>query len=120
MGTTLCRDSSNSCLITMTEPIYGEVNGPSDLTKINEEIREEIRKADSRDKVTELKRRSRYLVTLLAPDNPTGLAEKFRGTGNLDGARKKAWEEYVKTAKVANEHRHGGDEYDVGEKPDYV
>ncbi len=104
----------------MTEPIYREVDSPSDLTKINEKIREEIRKADSRDKVTELKRRSRYLVTLLAPDNPTGLAEKFRGTGKLDEARKKAWEEYVKTAEVANEHRHGGEKYDVGEKPDYV
>ncbi len=104
----------------MTEPIYREVDSPSDLTKINEEIREEIKKADSRDKVTELKRRSRYLVTLLAPDNPTGLAEKFRKAGKLDDAQKTAWEEYVKTTKVANEHRHGGDEYDVGEKPDYV
>ncbi len=104
----------------MAEPIYRKVDSPSDLTKINEEIREEIRTADSRDKVTELKRRSRYLVTLLAPDNPTGLAEKFRGTGKLDEARKTAWEEYVKTTKVANDHKHGGDEYNVGEKPDYA
>ncbi len=104
----------------MTEPIYREVNSPSDLTKINEEIRKEIRQADSRDQVTELKRRSRYLVTLLAPENPTGLAERFRKADKLDEAQKKAWEEYVKTTNVANEHRHGGDEYDVGEKPDYV
>ncbi|MGZ4925606.1 MAG: hypothetical protein ACXV4B_04035 [Halobacteriota archaeon] len=62
----------------MTEQIYRQVNSLSDITKINEEIREEIRKADSRDRVTELKRRSRYLVVLVAPDNPTGLAKKLR------------------------------------------
>ncbi len=119
-GTTLCSVPSNTGSVTMTEPIYGEVNSPSDLTKINEEIRAEIRKADSRDKVTELKRRSRYLVTLLAPDNPTGLAEKLREAGKLKEGQKKAWEEYVKTTDIANEHRHGGEEYTVGDKPDYV
>lgn len=100
--------------------IYREVNSPSDITKINEEIRDEIRKADSRDKVTELKRRSRYLVVLLAPDNPTGLAEKLRKEGKIDEAQKEAWEEYMKTTKVANEHRHGGEEYTIGDKPDYI
>ncbi|MGZ4847206.1 MAG: hypothetical protein ACXVIB_03385 [Halobacteriota archaeon] len=104
----------------MTEQIYRQVNSLSDITKINEEIREEIRKADSRDRVTELKRRSRYLVVLVAPDNPTGLAKKLRKEGKLDEAQKRAWEEYVKTTDVANEHRHGGEEYTVGEKPAYV
>jgi hypothetical protein len=42
----------------------------------------------SRDKVTELKRRSRYLVVLLAPDNPAGLAEKFRNEKKLESAQK--------------------------------
>ncbi|MGZ7133702.1 MAG: hypothetical protein ACXVH4_03115 [Halobacteriota archaeon] len=106
--------------MTMTEQIYRQVNSLSDITKINEEIREEIRKADSRDRVTELKRRSRYLVVLVAPDNPTGLAKKLRKEGKLDEAQKRAWEEYVKTTDVANEHRHGGEEYTVGEKPAYV
>jgi hypothetical protein len=41
----------------------------------------------SRDKVTELKRRSRYLVVLLAPDNPAGLAEKFRNEKKLESAQ---------------------------------
>lgn len=100
--------------------IYGAVNSPSDITKINEDIRKEMKKADSRDKVTELKSRSRYLVTLLAPDNPIGLAEKCRKEGTLDEAQKMAWKEYVKTTEVANEHRHGGEEYTIGEKPDYV
>ncbi|MGZ4942586.1 MAG: hypothetical protein ACXV5P_09910 [Halobacteriota archaeon] len=104
----------------MTEPIYREVNSPTDITKINEEIREEIRRADSRDRVTELKRRSRYLVVLVAPDNPSGLAEKLRKEGKLNEAQKRAWEEYVKTTDVANEHRQGGEGYTVGEKPDYV
>ncbi|HPJ29852.1 MAG TPA: hypothetical protein PLZ42_00495 [Methanothrix sp.] len=104
----------------MAEQIYREVETLQDITKINEEIRAEIRNADTRDKVTELKRRSRYLVVLLAPDNPTGLAEKLRNEGKLENAQKRAWEEYEKTAEVANDHRHGGPEYSVGEKPDYV
>jgi hypothetical protein len=104
----------------MAETIYREVNNTNDIVKINEEIREQIKNARSRDEVTELKRRSRYLVVLMAPDNPTGLAEKFREKGELDKMQKTAWDEYVKTTKVANEHRHGGEEYTLGEKPDYV
>jgi hypothetical protein len=104
----------------MAEVIYQNVEYIEDITKINEEIRKQIERADSRDKVTELKRRSRYLVVLLAPDNPTGLAEKFRNEKKLGSAQKRAWEEYEKTTKVANEHRHGGPEYSVGKKPDYV
>jgi hypothetical protein len=107
-------------VMAMAEQIYREVNSPHDITKINEEIREQIRNADSRDKVTELKRRSRYLVVLLAPGNPTGIAEKFKREGKLDEAQKQAWKEYVKTTEVANENRHGGEEYNVGDKPDYV
>ena len=104
----------------MAEPIYREVDEIGDISKINETIRGEIEHADSRDKVTELKRRSRYLVVLLAPDNPTGLAEKFREKGTLGEAQRKAWEEYKKTTEVANQNRHGGDEYTIGEKPDYL
>lgn len=104
----------------MPEQIYREINTVDDITKINEEIREQIKNADSRDTVTELKRRSRYLVVLLAPDNPAGPAEMFRSEGNLEDAQKRAWNEYVTTTKVANENRHGGSEYTVGEKPDYV
>jgi hypothetical protein len=104
----------------MAEVIYQNVETLEDITKINEEIRDQIKKAESRDKVTELKRRSRYLVVLLAPDNPTGLAEKFRNEKKLESGQKRAWKEYEKTTKVANEHRHGGSEYSVGEKPDYV
>ncbi|MGZ4904540.1 MAG: hypothetical protein ACXVIG_06705 [Halobacteriota archaeon] len=73
----------------MTEPIYREVNSPSDITKINEEIREEIKKADSRDQVTELKRMSRYLVTLLAPDNPTALPKSYARKANWMRDRKR-------------------------------
>jgi len=104
----------------MSDPIYREVENLKDITKINEEIREEIRNADSRDKVTELKRRSRYLVVLLSPDNPTGIAEKLKNEGKLDSAQKRAWEEYEKTTRIANDNRHGGSEYSIGEKPDYV
>jgi vacuolar-type H+-ATPase subunit H len=85
----------------MAEVIYQNVETLEDITKINEEIREQIKKAESRDKVTELKRRSRN--------------EK-----KLESAQKRAWKEYEKTTKVANEHRHGGSEYSIGEKPDYV
>ncbi|MDG6245062.1 MAG: hypothetical protein QCH31_11870 [Methanolobus sp.] len=104
----------------MGDPIYQEVNNVEDITEINEEIRKEIRNADSRDMVTELKRRSRYLVVLLSPDNPTGIAKKFKDEGKLESAQKRAWEEYEKTTNVANENKHGGDEYSIGQKPDYV
>ncbi|MBN2487405.1 MAG: hypothetical protein JXA98_00080 [Methanosarcinaceae archaeon] len=104
----------------MADQIYQEVENVEDIAKINEKIRGEIKNADSRDIVTELKRRSRYLVVLLAPDNPTGLAEKFRDEGKLESAQKRAWEEYKKTTEVANDNRHGGSEYSIGKKPDYI
>lgn len=104
----------------MGEPIYQELNGVGDIAAINEQIRKEIKNAKSRATVTELKRRSRYLVVLLAPDNPSGPAVQFREMGKLDEAQQTAWEEYKKTTKVANEHLHGGDEYTVGNKPAYV
>jgi hypothetical protein len=107
-------------VIPVAEQMYREVEDISDISKINETIREQIGNADSRNKVTELKRRSRYLVVLLVPDNPTGLAEKFRKLGILDEAQRRSWEKDEKTTEVANENRHGGSEYSVDEKPDYV
>ncbi|GEM_PF-1747058 len=104
----------------MGDQIYQEVNNVGDITEINEEIRKEIRNADSRDMVTELKRRSRYLVVLLSPYNPTGIAKKLKDRGKLESAQQRAWQEYEKTTNVANKNKHGGDEYSIGQKPDYV
>ena len=44
--------------------IYGEVNTPEDIRRINQEIRREMDGVTSRDQLTELKKRSDYLCTL--------------------------------------------------------
>ena len=77
----------------MSRPIYGHVSSPSDIRKINRQIRSQLRNARSRARATELVRRSRYLVTLTH-------SPAWR---NIDGRlRPVAIEEYVKTLKVAN------------------
>jgi len=77
--------------------IYGEVNKPSDIRKINEKIRAELKKARTRKKITELVKRSAYLCTLTYSP---GFRKKLRG--QLLKARKIAKQEYTKTAKLAN------------------
>ncbi|UYL64899.1 MAG: hypothetical protein EJNHJLOP_00010 [Methanophagales virus PBV082] len=77
--------------------IYGAVKGVKDIRAINCHIREQIRKAKSRDKITELVRRSLYLYTLThAP------AWKKAFEGKIKRMRQVAKEEYAKTARVAN------------------
>lgn len=76
-----------------SKPIYGHVTGKQDITKINQRIRREIRKAKSREELTKLVQRSQYLRTLTASP----------GWKNIDGKlRPKADEEYLKTCKLAN------------------
>ena len=77
--------------------IYGEVNSASDIRAINCHIREQIRRAKRKDRITELVRRSLYLYTLtFSPP----WRKKF--AGKIRQLRKVAKEEYSKTARAAN------------------
>ena len=78
--------------------IYGEVNSPQDITKINEKIRSEVRTAKSRARLSELHKRSQYLITLTYSPN-------FKKSlyGEISDVRNRAKKEFSKTAKVINE-----------------
>jgi len=90
---------------------YGYVRGINDIRAINYHIREQIKEATTRPKISELVRRSLYLYTLTFTPR---WKEKFRG--KLRRMREVAKEEYSKTARVANkrmeELRLGGKRYD--------
>ena len=91
--------------------IYGAVRGVSDIRAINCYIREQIRKAKSRSRITELVRRSLYLYTLThAP------AWKKAFEGKIRRMRQVAKEEYERTARTANKRLDelglGGRRYD--------
>ena len=90
---------------------YGYVRGVSDIRAINCYIREQIRRAKKRRKITELVRRSLYLYTLThAPAWRTAFGKKI---GRM---RQVAKEEYEKTARTANKQLDklglGGKRYD--------
>jgi len=91
--------------------IYGAVRGVSDIRAINCYIREQIRKARSRSKITELVRRSLYLYTLTFSP-----AWKKTFAGKIRRMREVAKEEYARTARVANKRLKelglGGRRYD--------
>ena len=76
---------------------YGYVRGVSDIRAINCHIREQIKKATTRPKISELVRRSLYLYILTFSP---AWKEAFRG--KIRQMRKAAKEEYAKTARVAN------------------
>jgi hypothetical protein len=77
--------------------IYGHVETINDIRKIAQKIRQDIRKARSRARLTELVRRARYLVTLTyAP------AWKKHFGKKITQARKIAYSEYLKCAELAN------------------
>lgn len=90
--------------------VYGEVDSPGDLRKINRQIREEMDSVRTREQLTELKRRSDYLCTLAkAP------AWKDKFGARIDQIQKVAMEEDHKTTDHANAvaRRHGWDaDYD--------
>ena len=91
--------------------IYGAVRGVSDIRAINCYIREQIRRAKKRRKITELVRRSLYLYTLThAP------AWKKAFEGKIRRMREVAKEEYERTVRTANKRLDelglGGRRYD--------
>lgn len=77
--------------------MYQHVKGVTDIREINKKIRKEIRHAKSRDKLTELLGRSRYLITLTFSP---GWKKSYKG--KLRDMRRAAKEEYTTTARTAN------------------
>ena len=77
--------------------MYGHITNTDDVTELNRQIRSYIRKTSSHDKITKLVRESLYLITLTYT---RGWGKHLRGS--LSAIRKRAKDEYTKTAKVAN------------------
>jgi len=80
--------------------IYGPVNSTKDIVSINKKIRAEVRSAKSKDRLTELKRRSRYLIVLTH-----GPAMKKKFKGRVKSLRTRAKSEYKKTTKLVESRR---------------
>lgn len=77
--------------------IYSAISGVSDIRKINQMIRNEVKRAKSRKELTELHKRSSYLVTLTFSP---AWKEGFRG--KIAQMRSAAKEEFTKTARAIN------------------
>ncbi|RLI18487.1 hypothetical protein DRO54_10035 [Candidatus Bathyarchaeota archaeon] len=77
--------------------IYSAISGVSDIRKINQMIRNEVKRAKSRKELTELHKRSSYLVTLT---HSPAWKEGFRG--KIAQMRTAAKEEFAKTARAIN------------------
>ena len=77
--------------------IYQSVGGVTDIREINRKIRKEVAKAKTRAQLTELHKRSMYLVTLC---HAPAWKEAFRG--KIAKMKKAAQEEFTKTARAIN------------------
>jgi len=95
---------------TDQEHVYGTVDSPKDVRKINRQIRQEMDGVTTREQLTELKKRSDYLCTLAeAPSWKKKFGDK------LDEIQRVGREENRQTTAHANEiaGRHGWDaDYD--------
>lgn len=83
-------------VMIMTKVIYGHIENTKDIGRINRKIRSQIRSASTRSRITELKKRSRYLIVLT---HSPGWKKKY----NIGALRRRAQKEYAMTTKVANE-----------------
>ena len=93
------------------DQVYGAVDTPEDIRTINGKIRAQMERAESRDELTELKKRSDYLCALARA--PSWKAKLGR---NLDAVQRTARDENRKSTDVANRvaERHGWDaDYDA-------
>ena len=77
--------------------IYGEVKTLKDIRDIFAKIRSDIRKAKSRERLTELYRRAGYIITLT---HSPAWRKAFRG--KIRRMRAVAKEEFTKTANAIN------------------
>ncbi len=88
---------------------YGHVDSQADIDRIFGEIRDDIKHAHDRERLTELYRRAGYLITLTyAP------AWEKRFGDKAAGLRKEAETGFRKTARLINAKAE-----DIGEKADY-
>jgi hypothetical protein len=88
---------------------YGHVDNKADIDRIFGEIRDDIKHAHSRERLTELYRRAGYLITLTyAP------AWEKRFGDKAVGLRREAETDFRKTARLINAKAE-----DIGEKADY-
>lgn len=93
----------------MGETIYRKVKGIEDIRKINRTIREQVKGFKTKPKLTQLHKRSMYMVTLTqTPSWKTAFA------GRIRRMRTAAKEEFSKTAKRINRRCE-----ELGLKPDY-
>lgn len=79
----------------MGKVIYGHIENAKDIGKINRLIRSDIKSAKTRSRLTELKRRSRYLITLMSSPG-------FSKRANVGALKRRARSEYAMTTKIAN------------------
>lgn len=79
--------------------IYGHISGPTSITKINRQIRNDIEQAGDRSEITELVARSRYLWAIVQGPN---LETKLKNKGKYGDTKQRVKDEYNKTAKKAN------------------
>jgi len=90
--------------------VYGDVNNKTGIRHIFEKIRDDVKKAHSRDDLTNLYSRAGYLITLT---HASSWEEKF---GNeLDELRELAEKEFSRTARMINNQAKqigAGDNYD--------
>ena len=77
--------------------IYEDIEGVMDIRRVNRMIRNEVKRAMSRKELTELHKRSMYLVTLT---HSPAWKEGFRG--KIAQMRRVAKEEFAKTARAIN------------------
>jgi hypothetical protein len=78
--------------------LYREVNSIKDIREINRTIREEMDRVETREQLTELKKRSDYLCTLTFSP-----AWKTKFGARVNRLREVAKEENRKTVEHANE-----------------
>ena len=74
---------------------YGTVKSLTDITKINQKIRSQVRTAKSDRALAELYRQSMYLITLT-------YSSSWRNIENIAGIRTRAKSEFSKTARLIN------------------
>ena len=83
----------------MTKVIYGDtiqkIENTKDIGRINRKIRSQIRSAQTKDRISTLKKRSKHLVTLASSASWT---KKY----NIVALITRAKEEYKLTGKAAN------------------
>ena len=75
---------------------YSSMENTRDIGQANRIIRSKIRSANTKEKVTELKNKSKRLVSLSA-------SPSWKKKYNIAALRKRAKEEYKLTQKVANQ-----------------